>query len=77
VASQPDATIAELRAWLLATHKVSASVELMNKTLATLDLTYKKVSPRRRASACGRCQGPRRVAWAAAEADPIEARFHR
>jgi transposase len=33
VASQPDATIAELRAWLLATHKVSASVGLMNKTL--------------------------------------------
>jgi transposase len=42
VASHPDATIAELRAWLLATHKVSASVGLMNKTLAALDLTYKK-----------------------------------
>jgi transposase len=40
--SRPDTTIAELRAWLLETHKVSASVGLMNKTLAALDLTYKK-----------------------------------
>jgi len=31
-----------LRAWLLATHKVSASTGLMHKTLAALDLTYKK-----------------------------------
>jgi len=42
VASRPDATIAELRAWLLQTHKVSASAGLMNKTLAALDLTFKK-----------------------------------
>ena len=42
VTSRPDATIAELRTWLLETHKVSASVGLMNKTLAALDLTYKK-----------------------------------
>jgi transposase len=42
VTSQPDATIAEWRAWLLATHQVSASTGLMNKTLAALDLTYKK-----------------------------------
>jgi hypothetical protein len=42
VASRPDATIAELRAWLLETHKVSASAGLMNKTLAALDLTFKK-----------------------------------
>lgn len=42
VSSRPDATIAELRAWLLATHKVSASTGLMNKTLAALDLTFKK-----------------------------------
>jgi transposase len=44
VTRRPDATIAELRAWLLATHKVSASTGLMNKTLAALDLTYKKSS---------------------------------
>jgi transposase len=42
VASRPDATIAELCAWLLETHKVSASTGLMNKTLAALDLTFKK-----------------------------------
>ena len=42
VSSRPDATIAELRAWLLATHQVSASTGLMNKTLAALDLTFKK-----------------------------------
>jgi transposase len=42
VSSRPDATIAELRSWLLATHKVSASTGLMNKTLAALDLTFKK-----------------------------------
>ena len=42
VASRPDATIAELRRWLAETHKVSASEGLMHKTLAALDLTYKK-----------------------------------
>jgi transposase len=42
VASRPDATIAELRSWLLETHEVSASSGLINKTLAALDLTYKK-----------------------------------
>jgi transposase len=42
VNSRPDATIAELRAWLLATHKVSASTGSMSKTLAALDLTFKK-----------------------------------
>jgi hypothetical protein len=51
VTGRPDATIAELRAWPLETHKVSASTGLMNKTLAALDLTLKKVTPRRRASA--------------------------
>jgi hypothetical protein len=45
VSSRPDATIAELRAWLLETHMVSASTGLMSKTLAALDLTYKKKHP--------------------------------
>jgi transposase len=44
VSSRPDATIAELRAWLLETHKVSASTGLMNKTLAALGLTFKRKS---------------------------------
>ena len=46
VTSRPDATIAELRAWLSETHKVSASTGLMWKTLAALDLTFKKKSLR-------------------------------
>ena len=52
VTNRPDATIAELRAWLLETHKISASTGLMNKTLAALDLTFKKslsTPPSRRA----------------------------
>jgi transposase len=44
VSRRPDATIAELCAWLLETHKVSASTGLMNKTLAALELTFKKKS---------------------------------
>ncbi len=42
VTSHPDATIAELCVWLRETHEVAASTGLMNKTLAALDLTYKK-----------------------------------
>jgi transposase len=42
VSRRPDATIGELRGWLLATHQVSASTGLMNQTLAALDLTFKK-----------------------------------
>jgi transposase len=52
VANRPDATITELRAWLLETHKISASTGLMSKTLAALDLTFKKslsTPPSRRA----------------------------
>jgi transposase len=52
VTSRPDATIAELRVWLLETHEVSASTGLMNKTLAALDLSFKKnrsTPPSRRA----------------------------
>ena len=44
VTTCPDATIAELRAWLSTTHQVSASTGLMWKTLAALDLTFKKKS---------------------------------
>src|ERR1700691_5307926 len=42
VSSRPDATIAELRACVMATHKVSVSTRLMNKTPAALDLAFKK-----------------------------------
>jgi len=46
VATRPDATIAELRAWLSKTHQVSPSTGLMWKALAALDLTFKKKSLR-------------------------------
>lgn len=42
VAEQPDGTIEELRAWLRATHAMSASVGLIWKTLKQLGLTLKK-----------------------------------
>ena len=42
VAARPDATIAELRAWLLATHEVAVSDGPVCETLAELDLTLKK-----------------------------------
>src|SRR6201989_1664573 len=40
VSRHPDATIAELRAWLLETHKVSVSVGLMAKAVRALCLTF-------------------------------------
>ena len=42
VARRPDATIAELRVWLLETHGLSASTGLMHNTLRRLGLTRKK-----------------------------------
>lgn len=67
VGARPDATIAELRAWLLATHEVAVSDGLLCKTLAELDLTLKKsrfarpnrialMSPRR--GRCGASNNP-------------------
>ena len=38
----PDATLAELRTWLEQTHQMTASTGLLCKTLAELELTYKK-----------------------------------
>ena len=52
VARRPDATLNELRAWLQASHGVSASLGLMHKTLARLGLTLKK-SPSGRRSRTG------------------------
>jgi transposase len=48
VASRPDITLEELRAWLLNTHQVAASLGLMHKTLARLGLTLKKSRGSRR-----------------------------
>ena len=53
VASGSDASLAELRAWVLAEHGVRVNQPVMWKTLARLDLTLKKTAARGRA-------GPRR-----------------
>jgi transposase len=42
VSACPDATLAELKAWLLETHDVEASTTLIWETLNHLDLTLKK-----------------------------------
>jgi transposase len=42
VANRPDATLSELRGWLIETHKVSVSSARLHGTLAKLDLTLKK-----------------------------------
>ena len=39
---RPDATLEELRSWLVKTHHVTASLGLMHKTMARLGLTLKK-----------------------------------
>jgi transposase len=62
VKAQPDATLAELRALLLETHKVSASIKLIGETLAQLRLTLKKDPARGGAEPGRRCPGPHRVA---------------
>ena len=60
VARRPDVTLEELRAWLLATHDVSASLGLMHKTLARLGLTLKKSrgGPRSRTGPTSPSSGP-------------------
>jgi transposase len=48
VGLRPDVTLNELRAWLLATRGVSASLGLMHRTIARLGLTLKKSASGRR-----------------------------
>jgi transposase len=57
VKARPDATLAELQAWLLETHKVSASIKLMWETLGQLCLTLKKRPCRGGTEPNGRCPG--------------------
>jgi transposase len=51
VKTRPDATLEELRAWLVQTHKVSASIKLIWEALAQLGLTLKKRPCTRRSRA--------------------------
>ena len=57
VAERGDTTIEALRAWLLATHQVPASVGLVWHTLKLLGLTLKKVAQGGRAGSAGRRSG--------------------
>ena len=77
VTGRPDATIEELRAWLLATYQVSASAGLIWHTLASLGLTHKKVAPGSRTGSSRCCQGACRMAREPAGVDPWQAGFHR
>ena len=77
VAERPDGTIEELRAWLLATHAVAASVGLIWKTLKQLGLTLKKVTPHERAGSAGRRPGTRRMAREATRPRCRQADLHR
>ncbi len=58
-AERGDTTIEELRAWLLATRRVAASVGLIWHTLRLLGLTLKKVASSRRAGSAGCRRGAR------------------
>lgn len=73
VLEQRDATVAELRAWVLSEHGVSLSLASIWTTLARLDLTLKKTAARGRAgsSRCG--PSPRRLEGAAGNARPRQA----
>ena len=77
VASGSDASLAELRAWVLAEHGVRVSQPVMWKTLARLGLTLKKTLARGRAgpSRRGRCAA--RLGGRRAEAGPGQARVPR
>ncbi len=77
VAAKPDATLAELRAWLTAEHKATASDALMCKTMRTLDLTRKKVAARQRTGSRGCRQGARGMAREAAGPRARQAGVHR
>ena len=67
----------ELRAWLLATHQVKASLGLMHKTLVRLGLTLKKVGARRGAGSAGHRRAARRMARQARQSEPRSARLCR
>jgi transposase len=79
VVLRPDVTLEEVRAWLLETHGVVASLGLMHNTLIRLGLTLKKKSGRAPCGAVGTPQphegeqdrpdiAEQRIAWRAEQA---------
>lgn len=77
VASHPDATIAELRAWLLADHGVCVSHGSVWSALDRLNLTHKKTASRSRARSTGRRRSAHYLARATAPLKPETAGVHR
>ena len=77
VARRSDVTLNELRAWLLATGGVAASLGLMHKTLLRLGLTPKKARPGAGAGPARHRQPTRRLAGRAGPAEPAAARLRR
>jgi transposase len=70
VTAEPDATIAELRAWALAAHGVGVSHPVMWTALARLGLTLKKTAARGRAGPSRRGRRAPRLGRGGAAARP-------
>lgn len=77
VASHPDATITELRAWLLADHGVCVSHGSVWSALDRLNLTHKRTASRSRARSAGRRPSAHYLARATAPFKPGTAGVHR
>ena len=77
VALRPDVTLHELRAWLVATHGLSASLGLMHQTLARLGLTRKKVGPGGGAGSARRRRAAHHLAGRAKRDEPRPPGVHR
>ena len=73
VLEQRDATMAELRTWVLGEHGVWLSLASVWTTLARLGLTLKKTAARGRAGSRRRGPSPCRLAAAAGSARPRQA----
>jgi transposase len=76
VMSEPDATLAELQAWLTAEHAMKASIGCLWKRLRHLGFTLKKVSARGRTRPCRYRRGTRGVACEPARFEPGTACLH-
>ena len=77
VAGGSDASLAELRAWVLAEHGVRVSQPVMWKALARLGLTLKKTAARRRAGPRRRGRSAPRMDGGGAAPRPGQARLYR
>ena len=77
IAAEPDITLAELQAWLLAERQVTVSIGCLWNRLQFLDLPLKKVGASCRAGSAGRRRGSGGVACEPARAEPGTLGLHR